>query len=140
MYVTAINWMLDRLVVVKLRLVRILDDFGAEILNHAGQRQDQIAVWAPANMAQISLATALRFEIPAGTTVATICFLDSSELATWALKTIPIAGRESYGSNGLLDVTAVLMIEGSSIVFASQVLDLEGDILLDQVGKIILDS
>lgn len=139
MYVTAINWMLNRLAVEKLRLVRLLDDSGEEILSHSGQRQEQQTAWVPANAGQISLATSLRFEIPAGTTVAGICFLDSSELANWALKTIPIAGRESYGNNGLLDVTGVLMVQGSSVVFASQVLDMNDDTLLDQVGNIIID-
>jgi hypothetical protein len=139
MYVTAINWMLDRLVAEKLGLVRILNDAGIEILSHAGQHQDQRAAWVPANAGQISLAIAPRFEIPADTTVAGICFLDSSELATWALKTIPMAGRESYGSNGLLDVTAVLIVEGASIVYVSQLLDMNDDNLLDEAGNIILD-
>jgi hypothetical protein len=109
MDITAINWMLDQLGAEKLKLVRLLDDAGIEIQSHAGQRQDQPATWVPAAAGQKALATTLRFEIPAGTTVASICFLDSSEYLIWALKTIPVEDRRSYANNGLFDVTGVIL-------------------------------
>jgi hypothetical protein len=109
MDIIALNWMLDQLGTDKLRLVRLLDDLGIEILSHSGQTQDQVAVWAPASDGQKALAAAIRFEIPAGTTVKSICFLDSAEYLTWATKTIPAEERKTYANNGLFDVTGVIM-------------------------------
>ncbi len=105
MSIASVNWMLNQLASTKLKLVRLYDDSGVEIVSHSGARQDQDATWLPADGGHISLEASLRFEIPAGVTVARIAFMDDVGFIVWESKDIPVSERETYANNGLFDVT-----------------------------------
>ena len=90
-------------------LMRLYDDGGSEVLNHAGSSQDKTISWGAATSGAISTSSSVSFEVKSGVTVAAISFRSSDGNTEYGRDEIAVGDQETYANDGTYNVTSATL-------------------------------
>lgn len=99
------NYALDALgdVVVKARL---LDDVGAEVLDHLSASQDKTIAWGDATGGAMTINSSVTFQVKSGVTVAAISFRSSDGNTEYGRDELAAGDQETYANDGTYTLTS----------------------------------
>jgi hypothetical protein len=111
---TGKNAMLAEIITLAVK-VRLLDDLGAEVVDHDDASQDQSITWDTPASGEVVATNQPAFEVKGGVTVAAHSYRSSDGNTEYARETLEESDQETFANNGNYTVSSATLTLSDSV-------------------------